>query len=57
MQTFPITRRKTYGVEVGHIQVSGGGAMIVQSMTNTDTADVSGHAVKVENESGGCGNA
>src|SRR5260370_22520569 len=42
MQIFPITRRKTVGVKVGHIQVGGGGPVVVQSMTNTDTADISG---------------
>ncbi|HTQ96600.1 MAG TPA: flavodoxin-dependent (E)-4-hydroxy-3-methylbut-2-enyl-diphosphate synthase [Candidatus Acidoferrum sp.] len=34
------TRKKTYGVKVGHIQVGGGAPVVVQSMTNTDTADV-----------------
>src|SRR5712675_2406625 len=33
-------RRKTYGVNVGHVQVGGGAPIVVQSMTNTDTADV-----------------
>jgi (E)-4-hydroxy-3-methylbut-2-enyl-diphosphate synthase len=33
-------RRKTYGVKVGHIMVGGGAPIVVQSMTNTDTADV-----------------
>src|SRR5262250_2241025 len=33
-------RKKTYGVKVGHVQVGGGAAIVVQSMTNTDTADV-----------------
>jgi len=33
-------RRKTYGVKVGRIMVSGGAPIVVQSMTNTDTADV-----------------
>jgi (E)-4-hydroxy-3-methylbut-2-enyl-diphosphate synthase len=42
MQIFPITRRKTYGVKVGHIQVGGGAPVVVQSMTNTDTADIAG---------------
>ena len=40
MQIFPITRRKTVGVKVGHIQVGGGAPVVVQSMTNTDTADI-----------------
>ena len=33
-------RRKTYGVKVGRITVGGGAPIVVQSMTNTDTADV-----------------
>jgi (E)-4-hydroxy-3-methylbut-2-enyl-diphosphate synthase len=33
-------RRKTYGVRVGHVCVGGGAPIVVQSMTNTDTADV-----------------
>jgi (E)-4-hydroxy-3-methylbut-2-enyl-diphosphate synthase len=33
-------RRKTIGVKVGHIQVGGGAPVVVQAMTNTDTADV-----------------
>jgi (E)-4-hydroxy-3-methylbut-2-enyl-diphosphate synthase len=32
-------RRKTFGVKVGHIVVGGGAPVVVQSMTNTDTAD------------------
>src|SRR5260370_7603831 len=42
MQIFPITRRKTVGVKVGQIQVGGGAPVVVQSMTNTDTADIAG---------------
>src|SRR5438094_9041202 len=30
---------KTVGVKVGHVQVGGGGPIVVQSMTLTDTAD------------------
>jgi (E)-4-hydroxy-3-methylbut-2-enyl-diphosphate synthase len=33
-------RRKTYGVRVGHVLVGGGAPIVVQSMTNTDTADI-----------------
>src|SRR5438094_5010620 len=33
-------RRKTYGVKVGHVRVGGGAPIVVQSMTNTDTANV-----------------
>jgi (E)-4-hydroxy-3-methylbut-2-enyl-diphosphate synthase len=38
------TRRKTIGVNVGHIKVGGAAPVVVQSMTNTDTADVQGTA-------------
>jgi (E)-4-hydroxy-3-methylbut-2-enyl-diphosphate synthase len=37
-------RRKTYGVNVGHVRVGGGAPVVVQSMTNTDTADAAGTA-------------
>src|SRR5258708_25305647 len=33
-------RRKTYGVNIGHVRVGGSAPIIVQSMTNTDTSDV-----------------
>ena len=33
-------RRKTHSVSVGHVRVGGGAPIVVQSMTNTDTADV-----------------
>jgi (E)-4-hydroxy-3-methylbut-2-enyl-diphosphate synthase len=33
-------RRKSIGVNVGHIKVGGAAPVVVQSMTNTDTADV-----------------
>ena len=33
-------RKKTYGVKVGNITVGGSAPIVVQSMTNTDTADV-----------------
>src|ERR1700740_1867631 len=42
MQIFPITRRKTYGLKSGQFQVGGGAPVVVQSMTNTDTADIAG---------------
>ena len=34
------SRKKTYGVKVGHVQVGAGAPVVVQSMTNTDTADL-----------------
>jgi (E)-4-hydroxy-3-methylbut-2-enyl-diphosphate synthase len=37
----PVQRHKTVGVRVGPIQVGGGAPIVVQSMCNTDTADVS----------------
>ena len=36
----PLPRHETVGVKVGHVQVGGGAPIMVQSMTNTDTADV-----------------
>jgi len=33
-------RRKTYAVQVGQVRVGGGAPIVVQSMTNTDTADI-----------------
>jgi (E)-4-hydroxy-3-methylbut-2-enyl-diphosphate synthase len=33
-------RNRTYGVKVGHVMVGGGAPIVVQSMTNTDTANV-----------------
>ena len=35
-------RKITYPVLVGHVKVGGGAPIVVQSMTNTDTADVAG---------------
>src|ERR1039458_1293605 len=40
----PQTRHRTVGVNVGKIQVGGGAPVVVQSMTNTDTADVASTA-------------
>jgi (E)-4-hydroxy-3-methylbut-2-enyl-diphosphate synthase len=37
-------RHKTFGVKVGKIQVGGGAPVVVQSMTNTDTADATATA-------------
>lgn len=33
-------RHETVGVQVGHVRVGGGAPIVIQSMTNTDTADV-----------------
>ena len=38
------TRRKSHAVMVDHVQVGGGAPIVVQSMTNTDTADIEGTA-------------
>ncbi len=38
------TRRKTVAVNIDHIKVGGGAPIVVQSMTNTDTADAEGTA-------------
>ena len=37
-----IARKNTVGVKVGDIQIGGGAPIVVQSMTNTDTADIAG---------------
>ncbi|RWB35713.1 MAG: 4-hydroxy-3-methylbut-2-en-1-yl diphosphate synthase, partial [Mesorhizobium sp.] len=36
----PFPRRTSVGVDVGGVMVGGGAPVVVQSMTNTDTADV-----------------
>ena len=38
------TRRSSHAVMVGQVQVGGGAPIVVQSMTNTDTADIEGTA-------------
>src|SRR6266853_1819830 len=43
----PSARHKTTQVMVGNIAVGGGAPIVVQSMTNTDTADVAGTAVQI----------
>jgi (E)-4-hydroxy-3-methylbut-2-enyl-diphosphate synthase len=43
----PLPRRKTVPVDVGHVRVGGGAPVVVQSMTNTDTADVEATAQQV----------
>src|ERR1700759_2035905 len=37
-----ISRRASQGVKVGTVTVGGGAPIVVQSMTNTDTADIDG---------------
>ncbi len=36
----PAARRQSVGVDVGGVRVGGGAPVVVQSMTNTDTADI-----------------
>jgi (E)-4-hydroxy-3-methylbut-2-enyl-diphosphate synthase len=43
----PAERHKTVQVRVGHVKVGGGAPIVVQSMTNTDTADAEGTAQQV----------
>src|ERR1700688_2947910 len=40
----PAERHKTVAVKVGNVTVGGGAPVVVQSMTNTDTADADGTA-------------
>jgi len=40
-------RRKTVAVDVGGVKVGSQRPIVVQSMTNTDTADVSGTVAQV----------
>jgi (E)-4-hydroxy-3-methylbut-2-enyl-diphosphate synthase len=43
----PAARHSTVGVRVGSVMVGGGAPIVVQSMTNTDTADVDGTVAQV----------
>jgi (E)-4-hydroxy-3-methylbut-2-enyl-diphosphate synthase len=43
----PLARHKTVPVQVGNVTVGGGAPIVVQSMTNTDTADVDSTAEQV----------
>src|ERR1700729_2592809 len=43
----PNARHKTTQVMVGNVAVGGGAPIVVQSMTNTDTADVAGTVAQV----------
>jgi (E)-4-hydroxy-3-methylbut-2-enyl-diphosphate synthase len=45
--TGPASRHRTIGVEVGGVTVGGGAPIVVQSMTNTDTADAEATAKQV----------
>jgi (E)-4-hydroxy-3-methylbut-2-enyl-diphosphate synthase len=43
----PSARRQSVSVDVGGVMVGGGAPIVVQSMTNTDTADVAGTTAQV----------
>src|SRR5215213_1873386 len=43
----PAPRHRTTGVRVGSVQVGGGAPIVVQSMTNTDTADIEATVAQV----------
>src|SRR3984957_8258406 len=43
----PAERHQTVAVKVGNVTVGGGAPVVVQSMTNTDTADAEGTARQV----------
>ena len=43
----PLARQRTVGVPVGSVLVGGGAPVVVQSMTNTDTADIDATVAQV----------
>jgi (E)-4-hydroxy-3-methylbut-2-enyl-diphosphate synthase len=43
----PIPRRPCHAVSVGRVTVGGGAPIVVQSMTNTDTADIAGSVKQI----------
>jgi (E)-4-hydroxy-3-methylbut-2-enyl-diphosphate synthase len=43
----PLSRRPTRAIHVGPVQIGGGAPVVVQSMTNTDTADVGGTLAQI----------
>src|SRR5262245_42072625 len=47
MSTIAMARHKTVAVRIGGVTVGGGAPIVVQSMTNTDTADVEATARQV----------
>ena len=48
MSIYHIPRKRTQGVSVGPVQIGGGAPVVVQSMTNTDTADSAATAIQCE---------
>ena len=47
MMTFQARRRSSITVRVGKVTIGGDAPVVVQSMTNTDTADASGTAAQI----------
>ncbi|MFG1297030.1 flavodoxin-dependent (E)-4-hydroxy-3-methylbut-2-enyl-diphosphate synthase [Xanthobacter variabilis] len=47
LEAGPAARRPTVGVRVGKVMVGGGAPVVVQSMTNTDTADIEASVAQV----------
>lgn len=47
MSNFTINRKKTVGVRIGDVQIGGDAPIVVQSMTNTDTANVESTVTQV----------
>ena len=47
IEAAPLKRHSTVGVMVGGVKVGGGAPIVVQSMTNTDTADIDGTVKQV----------
>src|SRR5208337_968352 len=47
MAELRIERRQSYGVRIGELTLGGGAPIVVQSMTNTDTADCEATAQQV----------
>jgi len=45
--TTPLGRQRTVGVDIGGVTVGGSAPIVVQSMTNTDTADIDGTVAQV----------
>jgi (E)-4-hydroxy-3-methylbut-2-enyl-diphosphate synthase len=44
----PVVRRSTHQVQIDHLSVGSDAPVLVQSMTNTDTADAAGTAEQVK---------
>ena len=47
IEASPLARHRTHQVRVGKVRIGGEAPVVVQSMTNTDTADVLGTAMQV----------